>query len=63
MKAPQPANDTFIITSQIGECSAPNEFIVEFFPFTSEITSHEKPIKVIHNFDELIEFFELDLRM
>lgn len=46
----------YIFTSEVSPNTDENEFIVEFYQNESDTES--EPIKVIHNFDELISFFE-----
>lgn len=58
MKAPQIANKTLIFTTSIGETKDPNEFIIEFYSYSPDLKLKDPPLFVIHNFDELIDFFE-----
>lgn len=60
MNAPQIANKTLVFTTDIRETKDPNEFIIEFFPYTPDLLLKDPPVFVIHNFDELINFFEKD---
>lgn len=57
MKVPEEYEKLFIVRTEVLDSSQETDFIVEFFPYSSDMNCHGLPIKTIHNFDELIEFF------
>ena len=52
------SNHTFVFTTNVSEAAKENEFVIEIFRCLTDITPESIPIKVTHNFDELIDFFE-----
>ena len=48
----------FVFSTSVTPSPSKEEFIVEFFPYTSDWSSTGQPTKITRNFDELIGFFE-----
>ncbi|MCM2532516.1 hypothetical protein NDK43_09120 [Neobacillus pocheonensis] len=48
----------YIFKSIVSEKASENEFVVEFFSCDTNVQNECQPLKVTHNFDELIDFFE-----
>lgn len=60
MKAPWDQNEEFIFMSEVVESAKETDFYIEIFPFSPDMECEGTPVRVIHNFDELIRFFEED---
>lgn len=58
MKAPQTLKDDLIFMVELTDSPKESDFIIELFPDSSDKDCPGAPVKVIHNFDELIDFFE-----
>ena len=48
----------YIISTSIDNSCNEDEFVIELFSCPENATEDSTPEKVIHNFDELITFFE-----
>lgn len=48
----------YVFSTSINSSESQDEFLIELFSCSEEDTDQEKPAKVIHDFDELITFFE-----
>jgi len=52
----------YILSTSINNSYNQDEFVIELFSCSKHAAENSSPEKVIHNFDELITFFEgLDL--
>lgn len=58
MKAPEEHEKLFIVRTDVLDSSKETDFVIEIFPYSTDMNCDGLPIKTIHNFDELIEFFE-----
>jgi len=48
----------YIISTSVNDSCNQDEFVIELFSYPEDDTEQTSPNKVIHNFDELICFFE-----
>lgn len=48
----------YILSTSIDNAFNEDEFVIELFSCSENATENSTPEKVIHNFDELIIFFE-----
>jgi hypothetical protein len=48
----------YVFTTSINTSENQDEFLIELFSCSEEESDQKKPEKVIHDFDELISFFE-----
>lgn len=48
----------YIFSTTVDPSNEQDEFLVELFSYSEDEDNHTEPKKVIHNFDELISFFE-----
>lgn len=48
----------YIFSTIVSEKNQEDDFVVEFFSCKTSKRNECQPIKVTHNFDELIDFFE-----
>lgn len=58
MKTRHTLKEDLIFKTEVQDSSKETDFIIELFPYSTEMDCLGAPSKVIHNFDELIEFFE-----
>lgn len=52
------SHEDYIIRTEVLASTNDGEFHVELFPLKEDLKCTGAPTKVIHNFDELIEFLE-----
>lgn len=60
MKASQIMKDDLIFMSEVSKGEKDTDFHVQLFSYSSDMKCDGAPIKVIQNFDDLIDFFEED---
>ncbi len=58
MKDSQRLEEELIFQTEVMTSSQMTDFYLEFFPYSADMKCEHSPIKVIHNFEELIDFFE-----
>lgn len=58
MKASQDKKEDLIFMSEVLDDVNSTDFHVEIFSYSSDMKCDCAPVKVINNFDELINFFE-----
>lgn len=51
-------HDKFVFSMNAGESLNVDEFNVEFFEYNQELCCEGKPMKVVKNFDELINLLD-----
>lgn len=62
MKSPQKETNDYIFTTNIVDSTCESEFMIKIFPYSADMECEGTPAKIIHNFDELIDFFEEEQR-
>ncbi|WP_019156745.1 hypothetical protein [Robertmurraya massiliosenegalensis] len=48
----------YIYMTEVSDSKEKEDFEIELYPLGSDLKCADSPIRVIHNFDELIDFFE-----
>lgn len=60
MEVSQKMKEDLIFMSEVSKEENNTDFHVEVFTYSSDLKCDGSPVKVIHNFDDLINFFEND---
>ncbi len=58
MKDSKKEKKQICFTSPVQESTKKGELLIELYHYSNNNGCHKRPIKIIRNFDELIDFFE-----
>ncbi|GIN64425.1 hypothetical protein J27TS8_44180 [Robertmurraya siralis] len=58
MKEPSSFGKDYIYLTEVSALEDDSDFYVELYPYRPDLQCSGSPIKVLHNFDELIDFLE-----
>ncbi|MGG0719682.1 hypothetical protein ABE096_19150 [Robertmurraya massiliosenegalensis] len=58
MKKADLLNQDYIYMTEVSDSREKTDFEIELYKYGNDLKCEDSPIKVIHNFDELIDFFE-----